>query len=115
MDRLERLGLTRRVLAVFASIAALFSMAIFLAHYHPASTLVSYPIIAVFGLPPILLIIFFSVLASTLSQALVDLFFIPVAVAYWMLLALAIDRACRIICRQAGRLPIRRLHARTRS
>lgn len=94
----------------FAVIAAVFGISLILANYYLVPESILHPVVAVLGVPPALLIIAFGALTATLSQTLIDVFFIPVAIGYWLLIALAVDRTYRIIYRHLGKLALALSH-----
>lgn len=110
MNQLEQFGLTRGVMTAFLCIAIIFGIAIILAYHSLAPESALHPIVAMLGVPPALLIIVIGALTSTLSQALIDAFFIPVAIGYWLLIAFAVDRIYGILYKLLGKLGLALSH-----
>lgn len=92
VNQLEKLGLPRRMLAIFACFVAI-SVFIVLAP-HSGIPDVLYTLLLV---PPVLLLFFVGESLSVPAQTFIDFFFLFAIVPYWLLLAFAVDRLIRVL------------------
>lgn len=86
------ISIPRRVLLVFAGLVVIFGIAFLASYMLPESPIVGL-VVSVLALPPAFLLLVVGASLSAPLQLFVDVYFLFVAVPYWLLLAYAISAA----------------------